>query len=121
MNKKQKLGQYFSTTNIFHDKPFKIWSDKIPNWKTQSILEPFAGACDILNYFPNREWKCFDIDPIKENVEYSSDDKTILNCNEHAYGDNIFKIEYIELIIVQGYRHTFILLLNVWLFYFISE
>ena len=70
MNKKQKLGQYFSTTNIFHDKPFKIWSDKIPNWKTESILEPFAGACDILNYFPDREWKCFDIEPIKENVEY---------------------------------------------------
>ena len=70
MNKKQKLGQYFSTTNIFHDEPFKIWADKIPNWETQSLLEPFAGACDILNYFPNREWKCFDIDPIKENVEY---------------------------------------------------
>jgi len=70
MNKKQKLGQYFTTTNIFNDEPLKIWSNEIPNWKTQSLLEPFAGACDILNYFPNREWTCFDIESIKKNVKY---------------------------------------------------
>ena len=70
MNKKQKLGQYFSTTNLFNDNPLKVWLNEIPNWETQSLLEPFAGACHILKYFPNREWSCFDIDPIVDNVKY---------------------------------------------------
>ena len=70
MNKKQRLGQYFSTINPFNDKPLKLWLDKIPNFETQSLLEPFAGNCDILNQFPKKKWTCFDIDPIKKNVEY---------------------------------------------------
>ena len=46
-------------------------------------------------YYDNihKDYKC-NSDLCKENVEYSSKDKTILNCNEHAYGDNILKIEY---------------------------
>ena len=68
MNKKQRLGQYFSTINPFNDKPLKLWLDKIPNFETQSLLEPFAGNCDILNYFPKKKWTCFDIDPIKKKM-----------------------------------------------------
>ena len=50
MNKKQRLGQYFSTINPFNDKPLKLWLDKIPNFETQSLLEPFAGNCDIFKF-----------------------------------------------------------------------
>jgi hypothetical protein len=70
MNKKQVLGQYFSTSNVFNSEPLKVWTDTIPHWENRKILEPFAGGCDILNYFPNHEFSCYDIDPQMEGIEY---------------------------------------------------
>ena len=70
MNKKQILGQYFSTSNVFNSEPLKVWTDTIPHWEHRKILEPFAGGCDILNYFPNHEFSCYDIDPKMEGIEY---------------------------------------------------
>jgi len=70
MNKKQILGQYFSTSNVFNIDPLKFWTDTIPHWDHRKILEPFAGGCDILNYFPNHEFLCYDIDPQMKQIRY---------------------------------------------------
>lgn len=33
-----------------------------------NAVDPFAGDCDMQNYFPNTKWEFYDIDPKKSNV-----------------------------------------------------
>ena len=66
--KKRYLGQYFSKTNVFNIKPLELWKKNIPNFESEILLEPFAGDCDILNYFSDNQWQCYDISPNKENI-----------------------------------------------------
>lgn len=65
---KRQHGQYFTTTNPFGLAPFQEWVGLIPNFKEQTLLEPFAGSGNIpkmmreLGY--QNWWKCYDISPV---------------------------------------------------------
>jgi hypothetical protein len=70
---KKILGQFFTTTNPFSVDIFHEWFSLIPENKKEILLEPFAGANNIvkmiqdLGYIYN--WNCFDIIPKnKENA-----------------------------------------------------
>lgn len=64
-SKKQVLGQFF-TTNYK-----KILKDLSIPRNTTHIIEPFAGACDLINFVSDTSSvviECYDIDPKKENI-----------------------------------------------------
>lgn len=68
---KRKLGQYFTTYNPFKNAGFLEWARECK--LTQStILEPFAGANNLINMLKNmnlcRDFKSFDIEPKSEFV-----------------------------------------------------
>lgn len=74
MNKKRQRGQFFTITNPFKTNIFFEWYNNIPNIEDKIILEPFAGANNIvamiegLNIEQPKGWKCFDIDNSYNNV-----------------------------------------------------
>jgi|TARA_R110002074_G_scaffold191171_1_gene357229 hypothetical protein len=59
MNNKQQLGQFFTTNYTYILQNFNI-----PN-NVESIVEPFAGNGDLLNFIDKDKYdiSCFDIDP----------------------------------------------------------
>lgn len=75
-NKKQQYGQFFTITNPFGVDAFCTWLKNIPE-KNITILEPFAGANNIINLVniinkkaeigKNLDWKSFDIDTSFDN------------------------------------------------------
>ena len=69
MENKRNLGQYFTTTNPFTLEPFIKWYNAIPNITNEVLLEPYAGANNIVKMLnvPN-DWVCYDYEPPKENV-----------------------------------------------------
>lgn len=76
IDKKMK-GQFFTVTNPFnHDLMFK-WINLITNFKSKTLLEPFAGCNNILDMIEEigyrNDWKCYDIDP--ESVFLTEDYK----------------------------------------------
>jgi hypothetical protein len=70
---KRELGQYYTVENPFSLGPFKKWA-KIAGLKNETILEPFAGANNIitllhkLNYA--KHFKSYDIAPNNDDVMY---------------------------------------------------
>lgn len=65
MNKKTKLGQFFTTNSEYI---LSGLTDFIP--KDVEIVDPFAGDCDLIKLFNNKSY-AFDIDPANENVHYN--------------------------------------------------
>lgn len=72
MSNKRELGQYFTQENPFIHPLFKEWMNIVNYTDNNIILEPFAGANNILNLIYesgyNYNWKCYDIEPSKENM-----------------------------------------------------
>lgn len=68
---KRTLGQFFTTKNPFDNEIFHAWFTLIPEEFKSPLLEPFAGANNIvkmiqnLNY--NYSWHCYDIKPDNKN------------------------------------------------------
>jgi hypothetical protein len=65
MNKKQELGQFF-TTNY----EYIFQNMNIPN-NIKNIIEPFTGNGDLLKFIKNQDnynIECYDIDPLKDYV-----------------------------------------------------
>lgn len=68
-NNKKLHGQFYTITNPFHNQLFLNWFNNIPNIKKEIILEPFAGANNIVQMikeFYKNQWKCYDIQPNHE-------------------------------------------------------
>ena len=69
-NQKKENGQYFTINNPFKLKVFKSWFKYV--YKKETILEPFAGANNIVKLvnevFPKTKFKSFDIDTSFKNV-----------------------------------------------------
>lgn len=65
---KKELGQFYTITNPFTLEPFVNWLNNISNIKDIDVIEPFAGANNIPKMIPYLHWKCYDIEPNKENV-----------------------------------------------------
>lgn len=66
-DKKRANGQFFTTQNPFHLSPFKEWLQTTPVSVGGTILEPFAGANNIVQMLRDigcqNDWVCFDIEP----------------------------------------------------------
>lgn len=64
---KRLHGQFFTVTNPFNVDPFHKWLKSIPGWDELVLLEPFAGANNIVTMIQDlgyeNQWSCFDIDP----------------------------------------------------------
>lgn len=72
---KRLHGQFFTTTNPFNVDPFHKWLKAIPCLEEMVLLEPFAGAnnivCMIQDLGYNNQWSCFDIQPAGEELNAS--------------------------------------------------
>lgn len=71
MSKKREKGQYFTVENPFILKPFKEWFNSIEEKKKEILLEPFAGANNIVVLLSNagiknKKWVCLDIEPVND-------------------------------------------------------
>ena len=65
-NDKKLNGQFYTIVNPFHNQLFLHWFNQIPNKEKETILEPFAGANNIVkmvNEFYKNNWACYDIEP----------------------------------------------------------
>lgn len=71
-NIKKTYGQFFTITNPFNINIFFQWMELIPENKKETILEPFAGANNIVKMIKDlgfvSNWKCYDIKPNKNNL-----------------------------------------------------
>ena len=70
MSNKREYGQYYTVNNPFQHELFKKWME-LAHKANDVILEPFAGANNILKLIEDAgykcEWKCYDIDPPLDN------------------------------------------------------
>jgi hypothetical protein len=68
---KRELGQYYTIGNPFSLRPFRQWA-KRANIKKEIILEPFAGANNIISLLQNlgyaQYFKSYDICPNSGNI-----------------------------------------------------
>ena len=71
-NEKRQNGQYFTQGNPFSLSPFKTWAKKI-NLKNEIVLEPFAGANNIIRSLQDngfaKQFASFDIQPADSLVD----------------------------------------------------
>ena len=69
LNKKLR-GQFYTTVNPFDNDLFYKWTD-IAGFENETILEPFAGANNIVRMINDlgykNEWVCYDIEPSEVN------------------------------------------------------
>lgn len=67
---KRVHGQFFTVTNPFNVDPFHKWLKAIPGYATVPVLEPFAGANNILCMLSDLgyalKWTCYDIAPVND-------------------------------------------------------
>lgn len=72
MQSKRELGQYYTQENPFNHMVFGEWMEMSGYDNGGTVLEPFAGANNILKLMDesgfHNTWKCYDIDPPSENV-----------------------------------------------------
>lgn len=72
MNNKIERGQFFTEKNVFTLKPFQDWWNIIPSNIKHTILEPFAGANNIIKLLNEinliNDYKSYDIEPKDDNV-----------------------------------------------------
>ena len=68
---KRLRGQFFTTTNPFNLDPFHKWFKGIPAVAELVLLEPFAGANNIVGMLRDlgysNAWDCFDIEPVNSD------------------------------------------------------
>ncbi|MDR0517335.1 MAG: hypothetical protein LBH25_09865 [Fibromonadaceae bacterium] len=73
INYKRTNGQYFTQNNPFKNAAFMEWS-KACDFRNQTILEPFAGANNLIKMLKNmklcRGFVSYDIEPKSKNVLY---------------------------------------------------
>ena len=66
--RERSKGRYLTEANPFSHRLFQEWFALIP--PNATILEPFAGACNIPKLIntliANVSWACYDIEPIKD-------------------------------------------------------
>jgi hypothetical protein len=73
MSEKRLYGQFFTVNNPFNVNAFREWFAMIPKENKQIILEPFAGANNIVrmvnDLFSEQRlnWACYDISPAVQN------------------------------------------------------
>lgn len=69
---KREFGQYFTVENPFSHPLFNEWMTLSGHKDEDVILEPFAGANNILKLMDesgyHNRWKCYDIEPPIENA-----------------------------------------------------
>lgn len=67
LDKKRLNGVFYTTTNPFKLDIFYKWFELIPDEAKQTILEPFAGANNIVSMIHelgiDAQWVCYDIHP----------------------------------------------------------
>lgn len=77
MENKIQHGQFYTMGNCFKHKVFIDWYNAIPNKESLKIIEPFAGANNIIRLvdeaglnIPHSQWASYDIEPeaVAENV-----------------------------------------------------
>lgn len=74
MEQKRLYGQFFTVSNPFELNVFMQWFKGIEGIENETILEPFAGANNIVEliqsvtYWEYSKWACFDIEPSVNNV-----------------------------------------------------
>lgn len=72
INNKKLYGQFFTSVNPFKLDIFYRWMKLIPNVENVKILEPFAGANNIVKMIMDlgfkNEWECYDIKPSDYNA-----------------------------------------------------
>ena len=89
LNKKLR-GQFYTTVNPFNNDLFYKWTDIIAGFENETILEPFAGANNIVRMMDDlgykNKWVCYDIDPGEVNnfPQYAVEKKDTLS----EYPDN---------------------------------
>ncbi|MCL2040157.1 MAG: hypothetical protein FWG85_06985 [Bacteroidetes bacterium] len=75
LNNKRTQGQYFTKYNPFENEGFLEWAEKC-NLKEQTILEPFAGANNLIDMLKKMElcndFISFDIEPKNNEVQYKN-------------------------------------------------
>jgi hypothetical protein len=73
LNDKRTQGQYFTQYNPFENDGFFEWADEC-NIKNQTILEPFAGANNLIAMLRNmklcNDFVSYDIEPKNNDVQY---------------------------------------------------
>ena len=73
INSKRTQGQYFTQYNPFDNEGFLEWAKEC-NLKEQTILEPFAGANNLINMLQDmglcNDFISFDIEPKSSNVKH---------------------------------------------------
>ena len=73
LNSKRTQGQYFTQYNPFENDGFLEWADEC-DVKNQTILEPFAGANNLIDMLQKmgfcNDFISFDIEPKSEDVKY---------------------------------------------------
>ncbi len=74
MNKRVN-GQFYTTVNPFIYEAFTSWIKLIDNFNDETILEPFAGANNIVKMIDdlgyNNKWKCYDLFPNNNSSSFS--------------------------------------------------
>ncbi|WP_143279572.1 hypothetical protein [Burkholderia cenocepacia] len=68
-NNKKMHGQFYTISNPFHSQLFLSWFKSIENYSGEILLEPFAGAnniVDMVKKFTKNDWDCYDIQPNNE-------------------------------------------------------
>ena len=72
---KRENGQFFTTENPFDHPAFHAWLRQVPSVDTQTFLEPFAGACNLINMLTSlgykNQWAAFDIEPVNSEANTS--------------------------------------------------
>lgn len=71
-DQKKLYGQFFTITNPFNIDIFYKWMNLIPENQKEILLEPFAGANNIVKMIQNlgftSKWNCYDIKPNENNA-----------------------------------------------------
>lgn len=75
LESKRLRGQFFTTTNPFNTDPFHKWFKSIPAFNELVLLEPFAGANNIVGMIQDlsyaNTWSCFDLEPVNDDSNAS--------------------------------------------------
>lgn len=93
---KRLLGQFYTIANPFRNDAFITWLESIENIENTTIIEPFAGANNIVSLVQDmnprgaekyNNWKCFDICPSNINnvPEYEVEQKDTIKDFPKGY------------------------------------
>jgi hypothetical protein len=83
MSSKIWHGQFYTQGNCFTHKVFIDWYEAIPNRENLKILEPFAGANNIIRLMheacqtPHTQWDAYDLQPEANGTNATPDVKVV--------------------------------------------